>query len=290
MKNILCATDLGVNSDRAMERALKIAREQKARLHIVHIAPDYTGSKNKEPAVSLQKQTEELIIGYLNEYKDFDGVDTKITVKQGGEVFFEILEAAYANKVDLIVTGMHSKQKLRDLFVGTTIERIIRKGITPILMVKDKPTGPYKIIVSAVDFAPGSRAAMRLAMELAPDAIFSAAHVLNIPVSYFEAGVYIAAQVASDKAQQKMLDAFIKTERSYFAKTFAGKEEKISGKTLEGIAMDALTDEVVEQKADLITIGTNGQAGLILKLGGTAGGILSDPPCDVLVASEKFHA
>ena len=38
MKNILLATDLGPNSDRAMERAIKLAKEQRATLHVVHVA------------------------------------------------------------------------------------------------------------------------------------------------------------------------------------------------------------------------------------------------------------
>lgn len=48
MKNILLATDLSEKADRALERALKIAKEQKAKLHIIHIAPAYTGPKHNK--------------------------------------------------------------------------------------------------------------------------------------------------------------------------------------------------------------------------------------------------
>lgn len=290
MKKILLATDLSEKSDRAMERALKIAHEQDAKLYIVHIAPPYTGPKgSKKWALDLQKDTEDLIKGYLYDYKDTANIETEITVKQGGEVFFQILEAAYAHKVDLIVMGMHGKEKFRDLFTGTTIERVVRKGIKPVLMVKNKPTGPYQSIMSAVDFAPGSRAAMRLAMEVAPKAVFTAVHVYNVPVYYADAFVYVHTQEVTEETQKKAMDAFLKTERSRFAGEHHGEEKRLSGTLMEGPLYDTLQKKARNLKADLITIGAHGQFGLASKLGGTASDILSNPPCDVLVASEKFH-
>ena len=72
-------------------------------------------------------------------------------------------------KTDLIIMGMHSKAKFRDLFVGTTVERVVRKGVLwPVLIVKNKPTGPYKNIVAAIDFAPGSKSALRTGYGIVP--------------------------------------------------------------------------------------------------------------------------
>ncbi len=286
MKKILLATDLAANSDRAMERALKIAKEQKAKLQIIHIAPSYTGPKTKKHALNLQKDIEGLIRSYLDNYKDAADVKAVITVKQGGEAFFQILESAYADKADLIVMGMHGKEKFRDLFIGTTIERVIRKGVTPVLMVKNKPTNGYQSVVSAIDFAPASRTAMRTAMEIAPRADFCAAHVYSLPAYDADAFIYVHTQEVTEASQKKMMHAFLKTERSYFAKTHHGDEKKLSGTLVEGAVDYKLRSKVKSLKADLITIGVHGQPTLMPKLGGTAAGILSKPPCDVLVAPE----
>jgi universal stress protein E len=44
---------------------------------------------------------------------------------------------------DLIVMGAHRKQFLRDVFVGTTVERVIRTGPYPVLMVNNEvSSGP----------------------------------------------------------------------------------------------------------------------------------------------------
>lgn len=286
MKNILLATDLEANSDRAMERALKIAKEQKARLRIVHVSPPYLHPKNKKLGLSLQKDTEELIQAYLHEYKDFSDVETEIIVKQGGDVFFEILESAYKGKADLIVAGMHNKEKFRDLFIGTTIERIVRKGIKPVLMVKNKPTNSYQSVVSAVDFSPCSRAAMRMAMELVPKAAFCAVHAYSIPDDCIDAFVYVHTQKVTDEAQRKMMDAFLKTERSHFVREHHGEEKKLSGVLVKGVVYESILEKAKKVKANLITIGTHSRADFIPKLGGIAGEILSAPPCDVLVASD----
>jgi nucleotide-binding universal stress UspA family protein len=289
IKKILLATDLSEKSDRAMERALKIAYEEKVKLYIVHIAPPYIGPKSKKWALDLRKDTEDLIKKYLYEYKDSAGIQTEIIIRQGGEVFFQILEVAYAHKVDLIIMGIHGKEKFSDLFVGTTIERIVRMGMKPVLMVKKKPIGPYQSIMSAVDFTPSSRAAMRLAMEIAPKAVFTAVHVYNVPVYYADAYVYVHTQEVAQEAQKKTMDAFLKTERSHFSKEHKGEEKRLSGKLMQGPLYDMLQKKAKNLKADLITIGAHGQFVLTSKLGGTASYILSNPPCDVLVAPEKFH-
>ncbi|MCB8823361.1 universal stress protein [Microvirga rosea] len=52
-----------------------------------------------------------------------------------GDPFDGILRAAASTGADLIVMGAHRKQLLRDILVGTTIERVIRTGPHPVLMV-----------------------------------------------------------------------------------------------------------------------------------------------------------
>ena len=40
--------------------------------------------------------------------------------------------------------GAHRKQFLRDIFVGTTIERVIRTGPYPVLMVNNEASAPTR--------------------------------------------------------------------------------------------------------------------------------------------------
>ena len=302
MKNILLATDLGSNSDRAMERALSLAKHHHAALTIVHIAPSPPKSAAKNPPSSDQHpdqasdqraETEALIRRYVNNYKDASAVSTTIIVKQGGEVFFEILEAAYAHKAELIVIGTHGKERFRDLFVGTTIERILRKGILPVLMVKGKAAGAYQSVLSAVDFAPSSRTALRFAASIAPKARFTAGHVVVVPtVSVAAHGASFAYEFVRDSAEKNAksnLSAFVNTEKSHFADRHQGQSLALTGVLLEGGVSNTLARTAESLKADLITIGTHSQPEFTFKLGGVAGDILANPPCDVLVTTEHLR-
>ncbi len=285
MKKILLATDLTVNSDRAMERALKLAVGTRAKLHIINVMPAY---KAKGFGTTFKKDTEDLIKGYIFDYKDSEHIDITITAIQSREPFAEILGYAQKIKADLIVMGMHGKAKFPDLFVGTTIERVARKGAQPILMVKNKPTGPYQSILAGVDFAPASRAALRMAMEIAPQGVFSAVHTYQVAVAYPTMANYaIEAYAHTEETNKKAMDAFLKTEISHFKKEHNGKTKRLSGKMVEGAAYETLVKEARKAKADLIAIGAHG--GPVLtpsKLGGAAEYILAHPPCDVLVVRE----
>ena len=146
MKNILLATDLAPETNRAFERAVKLASTLAAKLHILHVCPLYSFSKNKKQTISLKQDAEDMIKNSLVAHKGVKKLQTSITVIEGGETFAEIINHAQKVKAGLIVMGMHGKVKLRDMFVGTTIERVIRKGIRPVLMVRDKVQNDYKNI------------------------------------------------------------------------------------------------------------------------------------------------
>jgi nucleotide-binding universal stress UspA family protein len=287
MKKILLATDLGASCDRAMERALKLAKEQNAKLYIVHALPNY---KAKALRSTLKQETEDLIKGYLTDYKDANDVDITIEIdaKQEGPANKHILNAVHKIKPNLIIMGMHSKPKILDMFIGTTLERVARKSTQPLLMVKNKPTGSYQSIVSSTDYAPASRAALRTAMELSPAAAFEIVHVYQAPMACpTTADFALEMFTETEKVQNKAMIAFMNTETAYFKKTFKKPNKKLSHKLVEGVIYNTLAKEVKNWKADLLTIGAHGA--LVMthsKLGGIASYILANPPCDVLLVRE----
>ncbi len=285
MKKILLATDLSEKSDRAMERALQLTKETEAKLHIIHVEPLYAYPKKKS-AKAYMKPGKEDLIGMFLDAHNVSRLDVTVNVLKAAEPFAEILGYARKIRADLIVMGMHNKEKFRDLFVGTTIERVVRKGAAPVLMVKNRKAHSYRRVLTATDFAPGSRAALRLAMELAPKASFQVIHATEIqPVPYL-VSTYddIEERSIAEEQEEKTLDSFIRTESAYFKKEHGG-ESKVTGRIIQGDPYEVLAKQVDMQKADLIAIGAHGRFGLALsRLGGVAEDILARPPCDVLVA------
>src|SRR3712207_1117690 len=62
--------------------------------------------------------------------------------------------------------GAHRKQLLRDIFIGTTIERVIRTGPYPVLMVNSEVEQNYSNVLAAIDMSESSARAIRAAKQL----------------------------------------------------------------------------------------------------------------------------
>ena len=86
-----------------------------------------------------------------------------------GDPFDGILRTAADVNADLIVMGSHRKQLLLDIFIGTTIERVIRKGPFPVLMVNNEAQRRYEKVVAPVDMSDASADALRVALVHAVD-------------------------------------------------------------------------------------------------------------------------
>lgn len=83
-----------------------------------------------------------------------------------GHAFHAIGEEARARDADLIVMGAHRRQFLRDVFVGTTIERVTRTAGRPVLMVNSRTGKRWRKVLIATDISDASGHAARKAHEL----------------------------------------------------------------------------------------------------------------------------
>ena len=284
MKNILLATDLATQTNRAFERAVKLASTLSAKCHILHVCPLYSLPSKKNQTISLKQDAETMIKNTLGGYKGVKELKTSITVIEGGETFAEIINHAEKVRAGLIVMGMHGKVKLRDMFVGTTIERVIRKGIRPVLMVRDSPVGGYKKVLVGTDFSAGSKQAFLLALELAPKSTFDLVHCYGFPNIYMgDHMAQHAEDVIADLASDR-LERFVKQHKRVLKK-YNVTPQRFNFGMVRGDTCSSLTSKASKLKADLIAIGTYSNVSLMpYKLGGTAKDILTTPPCDVLVA------
>lgn len=284
MKNILLATDLKTETNRALDRAVKLASRLSAKLHIIHVCHLYSWGKKKKQSFSLKKDAEEMLKTLLNTHMDVKNIKTSITVIEGGEIYGEILKHAEKVNAGLIIMGMHGKKKFSDMFVGTTIERVIRKGIRPVLMVKDKANSEYKTVLVGTDFSDGSRQAFRVAANLVPNATFRLVHTYGYcPIDLRDHTAWYADETMAKIANKKLEEFAQKNEK--MLKNLGVKEGHVYLEKVRGEACSILFSEVTKGKNDLIAIGTHSHLTLMPnKLGGTAKAILSNPPCDVLIA------
>ena len=283
MKNILLATDLAAETDRAFERAIQLASKSAAKLHILHVCPLYSFN-NKEQNIALKKETKNTIKQILESNKKANTLQPSITIIESAEPFLEIINHAAKVTADLIVMGMHGKAKLIDMFVGTTIERVIRKGTRPVLMVKNKVLGSYKDVMVGTDFSAGSKQAFHVAIELFPKSNFHLVHSYSFPDTFIGDKIaQFSGQLIADIAKEK-LEKFVKENKKEL-KRHGVKPQNFHFWTVEERPYSTLVSAANKVKPDLIAIGTSSHPSFMpSKIGGTAKDILVNPPCDVLIA------
>jgi len=279
LKNILVATDFSERSDRALRRATFLAREFSASVTMVHSVDD---DQPRSLVDNQQEIAEKLLAKQARSLQETDGIACSYEVVLG-DPFEGIAAAAKASSPDLLVIGPHRRQVLKDVFTGTTAERIVRTSRAPVLMANGVPAGPYRHILVAVDMSDSSANAVEAVKRMGLD---SHAHVTVLYV--FDApgvGLIVNSSAADEsvglytegerKAAERALAAFLK---------HVGFEPDFQilrfNETSVGDVVIATADEL---SADLVVIGTHGRTGLSrLMLGSVADVVLRRSNRDVL--------
>ncbi len=277
MKRLLLATDLSARSDRALERALALAHEHDAELAVIHVIDDDLVAS---VAHAREEEALKVIQGHIDKLKEDNAPRVSVEVAPG-RAYAEILEKAEQTNTDLIILGMHREQALKDMFRGTTVERIVRAGNVPVLLVKDRITGPYRRIIVAVDFSVYSRRAVTFATEFGPEAEFHLVHAYDVPFKGFIRGQGTQREVS--KRHQLQLQKMIDEEMARFLAEQETKPPKLQPVMQEGSAYEVIGQQVDRLKPDLLILGTHGRTGAAHSiLGSVAETLLTDPPCDIL--------
>jgi nucleotide-binding universal stress UspA family protein len=256
---IIAATDFSTRSNRALRQAGLLARPGHARLHVVHVVDE----DQPERLVRLEKsEAERVLAEQMGSMPELGGVDCHPMVITG-DPFDGILRAAAEVGADLIVMGTHRKQLLLDIFVGTTIERVIRKGPFPVLMVNNEAQRKYQNIVAPLDMSDASANALRTALSagLIGDGGATLLHAFLPPA---KGKMFIAG------ADQASVDSYVESERqgakgklaAFLAANDLGRE-RWSFRVEEGEPMKVISRAISEMRPDLLVMGTHGRSGLV---------------------------
>ncbi len=201
-----------------------------------------------------------------------------------GEPFQAIAETAEAVHADVIVMGPHRRQALRDVFIGTTIERTIRHSHQPIIMANVVPAGRYDRVLVTTDLSDCSETAVTKARELG---ILD--HVETTVVHAFEAPAQ-SMMIRSSMTMDQLKDYIAEEEEratgevAEFLRKVGLRPSRSIVQLTELSAAETLRDCVRKQKVDLVVIGTHGRTGAArFFLGSVAEEILRRSEVDVLV-------
>ncbi len=142
MKTILVPVDFSEYSEYALEVAASIARDQDAKIVVVHmmeLPESHLTQDEQQEAFSTiyyMKLAKEKFRKFLN--KDYLK-DIEITqAVKNHKVFSELTDVAREHKASLIVMGSKGVTGLKEIFIGSNTEKVVRTSEVPVLVIKNR--------------------------------------------------------------------------------------------------------------------------------------------------------
>jgi nucleotide-binding universal stress UspA family protein len=284
LETILVATDFSRGSDLALERALLLPLAPGAEFHIVHVLPPGLPAKLRKEAESA---AEERLGRIVSRVRKRAGNELEVTSELlRGQPFVEMIRSSRDREVDLIVVGRHGRRRIRDMFIGTTAERVLRNGDTPVLVVNLQPTGAYRHPVIATDLEESSRRTVELALRVLGPHVnrVDVVNAFHVPFESFATPSHPArvknewSRIYQDAAAKRLT-------------TFLSRYRDIGARwrpfIRQGDPRSVVLAAAARGNADLIAIGTHQRSGIAHALiGSVAGWVVTAATCDVLVARQ----
>lgn len=265
---IVVGTDFRAESDRAIDRALRLGHEWGAEVVLVHAL---------DPSLDGPPPKSELDLRMRSVLPDPESKATFRYPTKRADI--AIAEVAEQENASLIVLGVARFNSMRDYLLGTAVDYVIRRSPLPTLVVKNRPRHAYRRIACATDFYPPSRHALEAAADLFPDASFQLIHAYHVPFEGWQNASYVWKEV--EKAERKVFDEFMDEFRPQ-------TRERITPHLVYGSPGGALLKDIRESEADLLVLGTHGETALRhATIGSTASELLRSLPIDTLVVKSQ---
>ena len=277
LNNIIAAIDTSAMADEVLKRAISLAKEESAQITVLHnieipLFDKPFGNVNDEEAI---KQKIAAKVDALNANAAVEYFITLTRGKPSNEIVYESEKL----QSDLIIIGAHGKKSIKDLFFGSTAHHVVQKSHLPVLIVKTPVTDGYRNVLALTDLSEASKQSILFAKEHFRDA--------EINISY-----------AYTQISDLSVDFYnLETEREDYKETVRAKVEEDVEAFQQSVGMDnaeviegfdaigeMLLETAIEQKSDLVILGTHGvKVSDTVLYGSTASYLMKKAPSDVLV-------
>jgi len=146
-QNILVATDFSAASELAIEAAALLARQNSAKVTLVHVVEASPWAPVEEDSESgrlkVEEPTRQKIHTELNELaaSKLEGVPKQKTALVVSKNAADgICHYAEKENVDLIVISTHGRAGLSHLLIGSVAEKVVRHAPCPVLTLRNRPS------------------------------------------------------------------------------------------------------------------------------------------------------
>jgi len=282
--NVLVATDF-VQSD-ALDRAVRLPITPGSSITLLHVVPTDLPETIER---SFRRNAERLVAELATsararlEASGRGDVDVYHAVETGKPVEV-ICEQAQSLRAQLVVVGRTALPPTPAHPIGATAERVARASDTPVLIVAQRPIGPYRKPLIAIDGGELSPTVVDMALRVAEPGLASA----EILRAFTAPDLGILRE--SDLGPEEMGDYVAQYARrarrdlAHLLPTLPQRGVVYEPVVREGDARRVLLDEAARKHSDLIAVGTRGHSRWIrLLMGSVAEAVVRNAAIDVLV-------
>jgi nucleotide-binding universal stress UspA family protein len=142
IKTILFPTDFSTGARAAMDYALSLAQDYKAKLLLLYVIQDISIAEWYIPStLSVADLVEDM---QKSAWKEMDKWAAEATSRvkdveklvERGVPFVEIIRIAREKNADMIIIGTHGRTGIDHMLFGSTAEKVVRKAPCPVLTVR----------------------------------------------------------------------------------------------------------------------------------------------------------
>lgn len=274
MDSLLVASDLSGRSDRAVARAVELARTLGAALCVIHVVDE---ALPESIAARVGADALDILTASVDAAQTGTPVAVRILSVVGDPV--PAIDAAAAEcNAQLVIFGIHRRRGYLDGIRETTMERLIRLIDRPSLLVTGRADASYRRILAGLDMSPASASALKLARTLAPAADVSLFHAYHIPFQGISGDMMSAERMEPYRAHaEQVLSAWM-------AETGLTPDLALP-ELIEDTPEGALFRQIELHRPDLLAIGAHSRSAINRWLVGSfAARLIRNPPCDLLIA------
>lgn len=140
-KHIMLAVDNTPASDLALNEAIQFAKNQKAKLYIIHVVDTlYEGDVDRESFVELTKKEGEKILKAIKKRLGRTKIEFELKLSEltpsKSQVAEQLVHEADKCAADLLIMGTHGYSGLNHILSGSVAEEVIRVAKIPVFIVR----------------------------------------------------------------------------------------------------------------------------------------------------------
>jgi len=173
MKKILVPTDFSEQAENALKVAAQLAKKYGSEIYVLHMLElpmqevDMMNTASPLPeAMFFVKLAQQKFEDLLS--RDYlEGLVVRDIVKNYPS-FSSIIDTCHEHQVDLIVIGSHGASGLKEMFIGSNTEKVVRTSDIPVMVIKNEHA-EFSVdrFVFASDFNKDNRETYKQATDIA---------------------------------------------------------------------------------------------------------------------------